>query len=72
MYTLYNRELNRFLKHPKDGIWASDNLEEAQMLLQAAQDYVKAIGVPEIASKLTIMEIGMDQIDGEKLPQLLI
>ncbi len=62
MYTLYNRELNRFLKHPKDGIWASENLEEAQELLKAAQDYVKAIGVPEISDKLGIMEINMNQM----------
>ena len=72
MYTLYNRELNRFLKHPKDGIWASENLEEAQKLLEAAQEYVKSVGVPEIADKLTIMEISMGQIDGERLPDLLI
>lgn len=62
MYTLYNKELNRFLKHPKDGIWASDNLEEAQILLKSAQDYVKAIGVPELADKITIIEINMEQM----------
>lgn len=62
MYTLYNKELNRFLKHPKDGIWASDNLEEAQILLKSAQDYVKAIGIPELADKITIIEINMEQM----------
>lgn len=62
MYTLYNKELNRFLKHPKDGIWASDSLEEAQELLKSAQEYVKAIGVPELVDKLTIIEVNMEQM----------
>jgi len=60
MYTLFNRELNRYLTHPKDGIWASDDLEEAQELLEAAKQYVVAIGVPELADQLTIMEISME------------
>ena len=72
MYTLYNRELNRFLKHPKDGVWASEDLQEAEKLLQCAREYVKAIGVPEIADKLTIMEVSFNQIDREKLADLLI
>jgi len=67
MYTLYNKEINRFLRHPKDGVWASEDLEDAQVLLESAQEYVKAIGVPELADKLTIMEINMSQIDGESL-----
>ncbi len=63
MYTLYNKELNRFLKHPRDGIWASEDLEEAQKLLDSARQYVVAIGVPELADRLTIMEISLDQLD---------
>lgn len=62
MYVLYNKELNRFLKHPKDGIWASDNFQEAQDLLKSAQEYVKAVGVPELVDKLTVVEISMEQV----------
>jgi hypothetical protein len=62
MYTLYNKELNRFLKHPKDGIWASEDYEEAQTLLESAREYVKSVGVPEIADKLVVVEITIDQI----------
>lgn len=61
MFALYNKELKRFLKHPKDGIWASDNIEEAQILLKSAQDYVKSVGVPEIVDYLTIIEISLEE-----------
>jgi hypothetical protein len=63
MFVLYNKELNRFLKHPKDGIWASDNKEEAQKLLEVAQQYVRAIGVPELADSLIILEISMENME---------
>jgi hypothetical protein len=63
MYTLFNRELQRFLKHPTDGIWASDDYKEAQELLEAAKQYVKAIGVPEIADHLIVMEINADTVN---------
>lgn len=66
MYTLFNKELNRFLKHPKDGIWATDNLDEAQELLKSAQNYVKAIGIPEIAEKLVVMEISEKTLENEQ------
>jgi len=62
MFVLYNKELKRFLKHPKDGIWASEDIEEAQNMLQSAQEYVKVIGFPEIADYLTVMEISTDNI----------
>lgn len=65
MYTLYNTELKRFLKHPKDGVWASDSREEADALLESAKEYVRAIGVPEIATKLTILEISENHFDAE-------
>lgn len=63
MYTLFNKELNRFLKHPKDGVWATDNFEAAEKLLEAAKEYVRAIGMPEIVDYITIMEINTEQIN---------
>jgi hypothetical protein len=63
MYTLFNKELNRFLKHPVDGVWATENIEEAQELLEAAKQYVTAVGIPELVDKLTIMEISADGIN---------
>jgi hypothetical protein len=62
MYALYNRELKRFLKHPKDGIWASESFDDAEKVLNSAKQYVAAIGVPEIADHLTIMEVGIDLV----------
>jgi hypothetical protein len=61
MYTLYNKELQRFLKHPKDGIWATNDLQEAEELLIAAKEYVAAVGIPEVAECLTIMEISTEE-----------
>ena len=62
MFTLFNKELKRFLKHPKDGLWASENNEEAQELLKFAKEYVVAIGYPEISDQLTIVEISSDKV----------
>jgi hypothetical protein len=63
MYTLYNKMLGRFLKHPKDGVWASDSEEEAQELLTSAKEYVKAVGIPEMAEELTVVEISMEKFE---------
>lgn len=63
MYTLFNKELQRFLKHPSDGVWASESIEEAQDLLEAAKQYCRAIGVPEIADQLTVVEISESMAD---------
>lgn len=62
MYTLFNRELNKFLKHPKDGVWATDSFEDAQKILEAAKQYCAAVGIPEVADQLTIMEIGVNEL----------
>lgn len=63
MYTLFNKELNRFLKHPKDGVWATDNFEEAERLLESAKEYVRAVGMPEMADYITILEISTEQLN---------
>lgn len=62
MYTLFNKELNRFLKHPKDGVWATESFEDAEKLLESAKEYVRAVGMPEIADYITILEINVEQL----------
>lgn len=62
MYTLFNKELNRFLKHPKDGVWATESFEDAEKLLEAAKEYVRAVGMPEIADYITILEVNVEQL----------
>jgi hypothetical protein len=62
VYTLFNKELNRFLKHPKDGVWATESFEDAEKLLEAAKEYVRAVGMPEIADYITILEVNVEQL----------
>jgi len=44
-YTLYNKQLDQFLVHPKIGLWFTSDLNEAFELLSSCQEYVSGLGV---------------------------
>jgi len=39
-YTLYNKELDRRLVHPRVGLWFTTDLEEAKSMLKDCHDFV--------------------------------
>ena len=39
-YTLYNKELNRKLIHPRVGLWFTNDLEEAKKMLNDCHSFV--------------------------------
>jgi hypothetical protein len=59
-YTLFNKRLNRQLTHPKVGLWFTNDLKEAEEMLQACKEYVQAIGVPSILEDFEIMELSSE------------
>jgi hypothetical protein len=57
MFVLYNKNLNRYFKHPRIGVWWSHDLEEAEQLLQVAKEVVKDMGLSELADALVVQEV---------------
>ena len=37
MYTLFNKQINKCLIHPRRGLWCVEDLEEAKKMLAACQ-----------------------------------
>lgn len=56
-YSLFNHTNNRYLKHPKIGLWHTDNLEEAQDMLKDAHGYLDAVGLSHMKKDVVIQEI---------------
>lgn len=63
MFVLFNKTLNRFFKHPKIGIWWSNDREEAEKLLTTLKDYIAEAGMPSLAVDLVVQEIPEELID---------
>jgi hypothetical protein len=54
MYILYNTKLKRPLIHPRVGLWCSPDRKEADELLEACHEYVRAIGHEELIPDLVV------------------
>lgn len=63
MYTLFNEREKRYLKHPRVGLWFTPDKHEAENMLSAAKQYVKAIGMPDLANHFSIVEISEDSLE---------
>jgi hypothetical protein len=68
-YTLLNKSNDKYLKHPKVGLWYTDNIEEAESMLVAAKDYLKAMKLDTLMEQITIEEVGEqnDNKNGKKV-----
>lgn len=53
-YTLCNKKTDKNLIHPQVGLWYTDNLLEAQGMLIACKEYLKAIAYTELEPFLAI------------------
>ena len=60
MFVLFNKNLNRYFKHPKIGIWWSHDHEEANKLLEVMKQLIVDSGLPELAAGLVVHEIADD------------
>jgi hypothetical protein len=64
-YTLYNKSLERRLIHPKVGLWFSNDLAEAQKMLEACYEYLDATGLSDLKNEFIIVDAESDEeIDG--------
>lgn len=56
-YTLFNKETNKNLIHPKVGLWFTNNLKEAEEMLASCYEYLDSINLSEIKEKISIIEV---------------
>lgn len=56
-YTLYNKQNDRRLIHPKVGLWFTYDYEEAKDMLKACQEYLKADGLQDFNDDFVIIDI---------------
>jgi hypothetical protein len=54
LYTLFNTETKKTLIHPQVGLWTAPTLKEAEEMLAACHEYVKAIGHSELVPALVV------------------
>jgi len=55
-YSLYNKRLDRKLKHPKIGIWYSNDFDEAKKMLEACMEYLEASGLSDFKEDFVILD----------------
>jgi hypothetical protein len=55
-YTLYNKTNNEKLVHPKVGLWFANDIEEAEDMLEACQEYLRAAGLDWMCEHITIVD----------------
>jgi hypothetical protein len=56
-YTLYNKRLKRRLTHPRIGLWFTNDLQEAQEMLTACQQYLSGHSLDGLHDDFCIIEI---------------
>lgn len=55
-YALYNKKIKTYLNHPKLGLWNTNDLKEAQSMLDACQEYAKTFNVPDYENQFVIID----------------
>lgn len=49
MYALYNKRTNRYLTHPKIGLWFTNDLSEAEDMLYEFRRYLETEDMAKVA-----------------------
>lgn len=60
-FTLYNKRLNRQLRHPQIGLWYTTDFNEACDMLKACKEYVCTLGQPGYDSDFVIVDAETDE-----------
>lgn len=55
-YSLLNKRLDRKLKHPKIGIWYTNDLVEAKEMLKSCLGYLSASGLSDFKDDFIIID----------------
>jgi len=55
-YTLYNKLNNQKLTHPKVGLWFANDIEEAEEMLEACHEYLRASRLDWMCENISIID----------------
>lgn len=55
-YTLYNKVNNQKLVHPKVGLWFANDIKEAEEMLLACHEYLKASNLEWMCENIVIID----------------
>lgn len=61
-YTLLNKRLNRRLTHPAVGLWFTPSLQEAQDMLAACQDYLRACNLHALLDDFVLIDVASGRV----------
>ena len=56
-YKLHNRSTGVDLKHPKFGLWDTNDISEALEMRDACKDYLRAIGLDNLIPEVIIKTV---------------
>jgi len=56
-YTLYNKDLGINLEHPSVGLWFTNDIDEANEMLEACHEYLVYINASEMIDNFVIVEV---------------
>lgn len=56
-YTIYNKDRNVDLIHPKVGLWNTDSLEEARSCRDACRNYLVALGLAQLCESIVVRDV---------------
>ena len=58
MFVLFNKNLNRYFKHPKaGGIWYTNDLVEANVFIENIKKFSIEVGYPELTDGFVVQEV---------------
>jgi hypothetical protein len=61
-YALYNENNQEKLTHPSIGMWYADDLNEATSMLEACQEYMTSMNLPEdFQKRIYIVDADTDE-----------
>ena len=56
-YTLHNKDLGINLEHPSVGLWFTNDINEANEMLEACHEYLVSINASEMTENFIIVEV---------------
>ena len=68
-YGLYNKANEKYLTHPKVGIWFTNDFKEAESMLSACKEYLESSGLGKLSSDFIIIDLESNEELKEKESQ---
>ena len=57
IYGLFNKSNQVYLTHPRCGLWCTDDLAEAEAMLESCRNYFRAVGLDVLIDQIGVVEV---------------